>query len=584
MLGLSRVSQAQAETFSNSPVLSNYQLKQNFANLRFGMFIHFNLGTFTNQEWALPNQNPNKFNPTGVHPTQWANAAKSAGMTFAVLTTKHHDGFALWPTKYGKKNNFGTYQNVMSSQYPHDIVKMYVDSFRAVGVTPCLYFSIWDRTEGIVAGATDSGAITPAQMATITGELTELLTNYGTIPLIMFDGWTWMAGRQQVAYQTIRDTVKALQPNILICDHNGLTQPFEEDILNFEHFNVPASNTFVSTQGNKIYGSGWFWHTASFNNGAGNGGVKSASSIGGMLKGTTEPVWCNYLLDCPPDTNGVIESDITSQLSQVPKYWTPNTGRKALPDPGPVLEYPVTPVGITASSMASTANKPYWAIDGHSDWVSGAEVEKVWKSAAVPSVASPQWLDMDLGQVYPNISMLEYMPDQARSTGNDITTVTNKASFVTGYNIYVSTDNKTFTKVAAGTFPATGLIHPVTFSPVPARYVKFEITATSGNVAAVVDEIDIGRSCAGKFCTTELATPRSALPAFATCRNLPTGGIGIEAQGAFGYRVLSIAGGELEDGTGQDRAVAGRGLRPGVYLVQVHSALHGDQTVKILRN
>jgi alpha-L-fucosidase len=348
-------------------------------------------------------------------------------------------------------------------------------------------------------------------MATIEGELTELLTNYGTVPLIMFDGWTWMMGRQQVAYQAIRDTVRAMQPNILICDHNGLTQPFEEDILNFEHFNVPSSNTFASTQGNKIYGSGWFWHTASFNSGAGNGGVKSASSIGSMLKGTTEPVWCNYLLDCPPDTNGIIESDITTQLTQVPKYWTPNTARKTLPDPGAIMEYPVTPVGATASSTAS-GFKAYWAIDGHNDWVSGADVQRLWQSSVAPTAAAPQWVTLDLGHVWDSISYLQYMPSQARTTGNDITTITGKAGFVSAWNISTSVDGKTFTQVATGTWPLDGLIKKVQFPPVVAQYVRLEATATGGGGPAVIDEIVVGSATTRPrlHVTTAIATRLSA--------------------------------------------------------------------------
>jgi len=567
------------QSAQSAAVLTTYQNQQAFVDMRFGMFVHFNLGTFTDQEWATPNQNPLLFAPTAVNCAQWAAAAKSAGMTFAVLTTKHHDGFCLWPTQHQKKNTFGTYQNVMYSGFKQDVVKLYVDAFRAAGVTPCLYFSIWDRTEGIDSGSLDSGSITPAQMATITGQLTELLTSYGDIPFLMFDGWTWMTGRQQVAYQTIRDTVKALQPNCLIADHNGLTQPYEEDILNFEHFDVPSKNTFASTQGNKIYGSGWFWHTASFKSGAGNGGVKSASSIGSVLKNTTEPVWCNYLLDCPPDTNGVIESDITDVLKQVPNYWTPNLKRAVLPDPGVLLEYPVTPVAVTATSSAAGC-RPYWAIDGHADWVSGAAVQKLWQSAAAPSAAAPQSVTLDLGSVYPNISLLEYMPSQARTTGNDITTVTGKAGFITTYTIYVSVDNKTFTKVASGTFAVDGSIKKVPFTPAAARYVKLEATGTSGGGPAVVDEIDVGRSNRGTTAVADMAG-KSAVRAF--CRVLASGKLLIESPGSFKYRLLSAAGRELFQGAGMNSAIALKNPNAGIYFIEVHGR-DGIRTMKIFRN
>src|SRR5690349_10030107 len=88
----------------------------NLVNMRFGMFNHFNMGTFTNEEWASPNQDPTRFAPTAVNCDQWAAAAVAAQMKYGVLTTKHHDGFCLWPTAYNK-------YNVAYSSYKQDIVK-----------------------------------------------------------------------------------------------------------------------------------------------------------------------------------------------------------------------------------------------------------------------------------------------------------------------------------------------------------------------------------------------------------------------------------------------------------------------------
>ena len=98
-----------------------------FASLRFGMFNHFNMGTFTDEEWALPNQDPKLFAPPRVDCDQWAEAAVAARMSYGVLTTKHHDGFCLWPSKY---NSY----NVASSGYQKDIVAQYVTAFRSRGL------------------------------------------------------------------------------------------------------------------------------------------------------------------------------------------------------------------------------------------------------------------------------------------------------------------------------------------------------------------------------------------------------------------------------------------------------------------
>jgi alpha-L-fucosidase len=142
---------------------NRYRLQRALVDRRFGQFLHFNMSTFTDQEWADPGQNPKTFAPTALDCGQWADAAKAAGMTLALLVAKHHDGFCLWPSR------LNTY-NVAYSAYPHDIVRQYVDAYRARGVTPALYFSIWDRT------TTVAPPVTPAMIDYVKGQLTELLT------------------------------------------------------------------------------------------------------------------------------------------------------------------------------------------------------------------------------------------------------------------------------------------------------------------------------------------------------------------------------------------------------------------------
>src|SRR4051812_36405990 len=75
------------------------QLQQQFVDLRFGMFIHFNIPTYMDADWPDPEASPALFNPTKLNCDQWAKAAKSAHMTYGCLTTKHHSGFCIWDTK-----------------------------------------------------------------------------------------------------------------------------------------------------------------------------------------------------------------------------------------------------------------------------------------------------------------------------------------------------------------------------------------------------------------------------------------------------------------------------------------------------
>src|SRR5664280_2226258 len=472
--GVSATGGAATGGASSTGQKTTYQNQQAFVDLRYGMFIHFNMGTFHDMEWVTPNLDPLTFAPPDVNTDQWAAAAKAGGMKFAVLTTKHHDGFCLWPTKL-------TSYNVMNSSYKVDIVKKFVDSFRAAGVTPALYFSIWDRTQGIA-----QGSVSKADLDFIVGQLTELLGGtYGTFPVIMFDGWSWQMGHNAVPYQLIRETVKSLQPNILMVDHNGLIQPFEEDLLNFEHFQVPTTNTYPSTQGNPIMPK-WFWHPGYDGiTPDSTGAVYNPMAVSSILSRLTltDAHWCNLLLDCPPNPNGVLDKNVVDRLAEVGAQWKPSTNRAALPTQPIQLEHPVSPVAATATT-GTAAN----AIDGMNDYVSGATVQSLWQSTGT----LPQSVTLDFGSTYNNIDYLGYMPRQDHVTNGTVTSAYVTTGNITSYNIYASTNGTTFALVTSGTWAVDGNIKRVQFAPVSARYLRLEATAASGATYAVASEIDEG--------------------------------------------------------------------------------------------
>ena len=243
------------------------------------MFIHFNLNTYF-KGWAEPRiteqLNPATgqdysltiFNPTKIDCGQWMRAAKSANMKFCLLTCKHHDGFALWPSKQVAPNGKTPY-TIAQSAYPNmDVVRMYVDSCRAYGLLPGLYSSMWDVANGVDSLTTvrNWNKVKPF----VEGQITELLTNYGDIPFFVIDGWAWEFGHRLVPYQEIRALIKRLQPNCLLIEHNGLTSPFEADIVNYEApkggVYPAASNTFssftsatITSNPSNLSGGGWFW-------------------------------------------------------------------------------------------------------------------------------------------------------------------------------------------------------------------------------------------------------------------------------------------------------------------------------------
>ncbi len=86
-------------SFSSS-AQSREKLRNNFAKLKYGMFLHFNMGTFVDKEWATGYEDPLLFNPTKLDCEQWATVAKSAGMNYAFLTVKHTGGWCLWDSKF----------------------------------------------------------------------------------------------------------------------------------------------------------------------------------------------------------------------------------------------------------------------------------------------------------------------------------------------------------------------------------------------------------------------------------------------------------------------------------------------------
>ncbi|GGI45616.1 hypothetical protein GCM10008018_13050 [Paenibacillus marchantiophytorum] len=446
-----------SQNTANPVVNDSYTNQKNYVDLRFGMFIHYNMGTYHDQEWVTPGQDPLSFNPEHVNTDQWAQAAKSAGIKYTVLTTKHHDGFALWPTKYGN-------YNVMNSSYKKDIVRQYVDSMRAQKILPGLYFSIWDRQQGI-----QKGSVSRADIEFIKGQLTELLTNYGEIPVLIIDGWAWEMGHNEVSYQEIRDLIKRLQPNILIVDHNGQTQPWDEDIIYFEEPKgvwAPSNNAYAANQGMPLVSSQWFWH-----NWMTNTEPASVQNIVQDHLGYLEPRYTNFLLNVSPNPDGELDNNVVNRLGEIGQAWKPNESRPPLPEQPIVMEHP-----ITANSATATSGNASNAIDGLMDYVNDTYSETVWQT----NTSLPQSITLDLGYTYNNINMLNYLPSQNLSQG-----------MITDYTLYVSEDGTNFTSVTSGTWDGDKTMKRVTFPSQTARYLKMEVNSAVGGFAAA-GELAVG--------------------------------------------------------------------------------------------
>ena len=382
-----------------------------------------------------------------------------------------------------------------------DVVREFVDAFRSRGLLPGLYYSIWDTTEDVGAGH-----LTPAKLAYVKTQLTELLTNYGPIAILIIDGWSWQMGHNAVAYQEIRGLVKSLQPNCLLTDHAHLADPWDMDVVNFEEPRggwAPAGNTYPAparTEGECHRRQRLVLGTRRRRPDDGRGRGHEAP------RGSWSQV-DQFPAQLPPQPRRQAGPAIVKLLHDVGAAWTPNLARPPLPAQPPQNEHPYTPVSATATSGDASA-----AIDGKND----TDFISMWQ----PTGALPQSITLDLGRVQPDVGWLGCVPryhhEKSSKDGN-----------VTDYRILTSTDGPDFSEATAGTWPADGRMKVATFGPAPARYVRFEIRAANGKPA--VTEITVGgrrketSSMRKSPDTRSLSRLRSALLALACLRRSARG-------------------------------------------------------------
>ncbi len=179
----------------------------------FALFLHFGVNTFSDREWGDGTESPTSFTPSRLDARQWARAAKAAGAKAMILTAKHHDGFCLWPTET-------TTHSVRSSLWKRgqgDVVREFVDACRAEGLKAGLYCSPWDRNHKAYGDS-------PRYNDVFIAQLTELLTRYGTINEVWFDGANGEGpnGKRQV-YDWPRTwaLVRKLQPKAVMFSDAG---------------------------------------------------------------------------------------------------------------------------------------------------------------------------------------------------------------------------------------------------------------------------------------------------------------------------------------------------------------------------
>ncbi len=303
--------QAKGEDKWNYKKLPELQL--DFVNTRYQAYFHYNMCTFKNlneEEYAgrsNGNEPISMFAPTGLDCAQWAQVCIDARMEGGWLTTKHHGGFCLWDSK------FTTY-DVGSAKDKRDIVGEFVTEFRKAGLKIGLYYSILDYHHGI-----DNGHVTLTELDFMKSQIKELLTNYGPIDYINFDGWsTWPTTPDfdDIHYGEILALVKELQPDCLIISHT-----YES---NLAHAEVPFADAagrnypyhpdyLRPVAASDILQGGWWWDDT-------HKGLKSVDYVLGKLDSYNSHNGV-YILNLSPNPEGRIDEDAVERLKEVAALW-----------------------------------------------------------------------------------------------------------------------------------------------------------------------------------------------------------------------------------------------------------------------
>ncbi len=308
-------------------------LQRAFIDKRIGAFIHFNSATVQfNQgdmvDWEYSHENngeprrfpfnPKEWNPEQLNCEQWADIFVKAGFQFAAMTTKHHEGFALWPTKY-------TDHCVRNASVTTDVVAAYLKAFREKGIAAGLYFSILDLTAGI-----NRKRCNEEDKAYIKGQITELLTNYGDIPFLIVDAWNapWGGpGFDLLPFEEIDGLVKSLQPDCLLLNIGWTKDVKKSDIVFFE--NGAGQDVTKGFEGPGVLcqklTDAWFWRAQD--------PVELPKTAEYILKLADQylKMNVNLIMNFSPDPRGLVDENLALEYARFGQLFK---------HPGPVKQIP----------------------------------------------------------------------------------------------------------------------------------------------------------------------------------------------------------------------------------------------------
>lgn len=321
-----------------------------FKQLEFYSFIHFAVNTFTDREWGGGRESPEIFDPKKLDAEQWVRAVKSAGMRGLILTCKHHDGFCLWQTKL-------TEHSVAASPWKNgkgDVVREVSDACRKYGLKFGVYLSPWDMNCPLYGRGKVYDDFFVEQ-------LTELLTNYGEVFSVWFDGACGEGPngkKQYYDWDRYYSVIRQLQPNacISVCgpdirwcgNEAGYTRPAEWSVVpkrardseiiaensqhsdneEFRQRRVDARDSDLGSRKilenereliwypaevNTSIRPGWFWHESE------NDKVRSLETLVNIYNNSVGGN-ATFLLNIPPTKYGLLHENDVKRLAELGEY------------------------------------------------------------------------------------------------------------------------------------------------------------------------------------------------------------------------------------------------------------------------
>jgi alpha-L-fucosidase len=297
------------------------------------MFLHFGLNTFADREWGTGEEDPDIFAPGNLDVRGWARVAGETGFRTLILTAKHHDGFALWPSRY-------TDHSVRSSSWRHgrgNVVGELAAAARREGIGLGLYLSPWDRHEPTYG---DEQAYNQFYL----GQLRELLSDYGPLAEVWFDGAKGPEAQDMeydfAAYWAL---VRQLQPGAVIFsdegpdvrwigNERGVAGPTNWSLLDRAKVKVgnadpaylnagdPQGPDWVPGECDVSLRAGWFWHES-----------EEPKSLAELIEIYFNSVGrnCVLLLNVPPNREGRLDSEDVARLREFRAYLDAIFGRDA---------------------------------------------------------------------------------------------------------------------------------------------------------------------------------------------------------------------------------------------------------------